>query len=271
MAAIFTLLVVIVLSLLVVRVATVALTLTGVSQQLARFQARSAFTGTGFTTSETERVVQHPVRRRIILLLMLLGNAGFITAISTLILSFMNLDTQGGSFWLRASALVAGLVLLWIIAHSPWVDRRMSLVISWALRRWTTLEVRDYAGVLHLGNDYAVAELQVQPGDWIADRTLAELRLNDEGVLVLGIEKRDGRYMGAPRGESRAAPHDTLIIYGPTATLADLDRRRAGRVGTIKHMQSVERQQQIETEQEEEIANGRLSAGEGVAEDNVPR
>ena len=35
---------------------------TGTSSELARFQARSAFTGVGFTTSEAESVVLHPVR-----------------------------------------------------------------------------------------------------------------------------------------------------------------------------------------------------------------
>jgi Trk-type K+ transport system membrane component len=40
------------LSLFITRLATTALAATGLSWQAARFQARSAFTGTGFTTSE---------------------------------------------------------------------------------------------------------------------------------------------------------------------------------------------------------------------------
>lgn len=45
------------LSLIITKLATVALTMTGLSPDIARFQARSAFTGTGFTSSETEKVV----------------------------------------------------------------------------------------------------------------------------------------------------------------------------------------------------------------------
>ena len=52
MAAIATVFVVVIVSLLVTRVATVALTLTGMSREMVRFQARSALTGVGFTTSE---------------------------------------------------------------------------------------------------------------------------------------------------------------------------------------------------------------------------
>jgi len=65
MVAIATVLVVVLVSLLITRVATVAFTLTGLSRDVARFQARSALSGTGFTTSEAEAVVGHPVRRRI--------------------------------------------------------------------------------------------------------------------------------------------------------------------------------------------------------------
>jgi hypothetical protein len=63
--ALTSLLLVVTFSLLITRVATVILTATGMSRQAARFQARSAFTGAGFTTSESEQVVDHPVRREL--------------------------------------------------------------------------------------------------------------------------------------------------------------------------------------------------------------
>jgi NhaP-type Na+/H+ or K+/H+ antiporter len=93
MLAILSLLVILSLSLLITRVATVALTYTGMSRESARFQARSAFTGTGFTTSESEKIVTHPVRRRIILLLMLFGNAGIVAVVTSLILTFVGEET----------------------------------------------------------------------------------------------------------------------------------------------------------------------------------
>ena len=110
MAAILTLIVVLLTSLIIVRVATVALTLTGLSRDLARFQARSAFSGAGFTTGESEQVVSHPVRRRIIMLLMLLGNAGIVTVISTLVISLSRPADDTGSLtsnlWYRILLLL---------------------------------------------------------------------------------------------------------------------------------------------------------------------
>ena len=176
MVAVATLIVVLFLSLIVVRVAAEALTLTGISREAARFQARSAWTGTGFTTAEAEQVVSHPVRRRIISLLMLLRSAGLVTAASTLMLSFVNVEARGDGF-LRFAVLVGGLLGLWLFARSAVVDRWMARAISRALKRYTEIDVRDYAGLLHLAGEYAVMELQVQNDSWLTQRNLQELRL----------------------------------------------------------------------------------------------
>ncbi len=251
MLAIISLLTVVIVSLLVVRVAAVALTLTGLSQQLARFQARSAFTGAGFTTAESEKVVHHPVRRRIIMLLMLMGNAGIVTAISSLILSFVGAEQADEWYeatWFRMTVLIVGLTALWYAAHSQWIDRWLQRVIRASLRRWTDLDVRDYARLLHLGGGYTVVELRVQEKDWMAGRDLAELRLSDEGVLVLGIQHTDGTYNGAPRGGTKVTAGDQVLLYGPQDVLVDLDERRAGAHGESAHRRAVAEQTRVESE-----------------------
>lgn len=82
MIAAITLFLVVALSALITKVATIALMHTGLSTQSARFQARSAYTAAGFTTSESEKIMNHPVRRKIIFNLMLIGNAGIVTVMS---------------------------------------------------------------------------------------------------------------------------------------------------------------------------------------------
>lgn len=238
MTAIVSLLLVVTVSILITRIATVSLTLTGLSREAARFQARSALSGTGFTTSEAENVVNHPVRRRIILLLMLLGNAGIVTAMSALILGFVG--QQGGTpAWMRIGLLVAGVSALWTLAQSQWVDQRLSRLIEWALRRYSRLDVRDYTSLMHLGGEYRIGELEVQETDWIANKTLAESRLRAEGVLVLGIDRRNGDYLGAPKPDRKILPGDVLLIYGRVAALERLDCRQAGPSGAAEHEEAV--------------------------------
>ena len=73
MIALVTLLIVVLVSIIAMRIGATALELTGLSSEIAIFQAHSAFSGVGFTTQEAESIVSHPVRRRIIRFLFLAG------------------------------------------------------------------------------------------------------------------------------------------------------------------------------------------------------
>lgn len=244
MLAILSLLVILSLSLLITRIATVALTYTGMSRESARFQARSAFTGTGFTTSESEKIVTHPVRRRIILLLMLFGNAGIVAVVTSLILTFVGEET-GTTLTIKIALLITGIIALWAIASSHWVDRQLSKIIERALSRYTRLEVRDYASLLHLAGEYKVSELHVDPGDWLASRSLRELKLRDEGLLVLGIERTSGEFIGTPNGETMLQEGDNIIIYGRDSTVAELSQRQRGVTGDMEHLQEVSKTERV--------------------------
>jgi len=234
MLAVTTLLITIALTLLVTRIATVALVHTGLSRDSARFQARSALTGVGFTTEESESVANHPVRRRIVMWLMLLGNAGIVTVIATLMVS-LSYAKESGTWAAKLSLMGGGLALIWILASSQWIDRHLSAIISWALRRFTTLDLSDYTALLNLADGYAVSELFVEPGDWLADKTLAELSLPSEGVLVLGVRSPDGKYRGSPTGAAIVHEGDVLVVYGPVRRLEELDKRRADHAGQQAH------------------------------------
>ena len=90
---------VVLLSMLLTRVATIALTVTGLSREAARFQARSGLTGAGYTTTEAESIVNHPVRRRIVATLVLIGSAGIVSVIGGVALTF----TQADDNWSAAA------------------------------------------------------------------------------------------------------------------------------------------------------------------------
>jgi len=258
MVAVFTVLIVIMVSLVIIRVAAVGLALTGLSKDHAQFQALSAFTGSGFTTSESEAIVKHPVRRRIVMHLMLVGNAGIVIAVTSLLLSFLNVNASNdwtSSRTFRLGVLAGGVVFLWIIANSRHVESVMWQLHSWVLRRWTEIEVHDYTSLLRLVHDYAVSELRVKDGDWLAGHSLKELQLASEGLLVLGIEKADDSYEGAPRGDTVVEAGDLLIIYGRQDALLELDHRQVGIEGNLSHVIAVTR----EFEQREQAESPRAT------------
>lgn len=244
MLAILSLFLVLSVSLLITRIATIALTYTGMSRESARFQARSAFTGTGFTTSESENIVRHPVRRRIILVLMLFGNAGVAAVLTSLILTFVGEET-GSMLTLKIVLVISGVVGLWAIAASHWVDRQLSKVIEHMLSRYTRLEIKDYTSLLHLAGEYKISEIHVEPDSWLADQTLANLQLRDEGLLILGIERDSGEFIGTPNGETRLEEGDNVIIYGRDSTIAELSQRHPGLNGDVEHIQEASKAERV--------------------------
>lgn len=267
MLEVASLLVVLVMSLIITRVATVALTLTGMRQEAARFQARSALTGSGFTTTESERVVNHPVRRRVIMTLMLVGNTGLVLVASLMVVLLAGGEESGlAARWQPMALLLAGLVAVYATARSAWLERLMGRWIERILARHTDLARRDYASLLRLGGDYRVVEMHVEEGDWLAGRSLATLDLSREGVLALGVTRADGSYLGAPRGDTTLAPGDIVMLYGREAVLADLDERRAGVGGQLRHAEAIARQREAEREEE----TGDVGEAAGPHDDDAP-
>lgn len=252
MIGLVSLFVVIITSLLITRIATVMLTLTGLSRASAQFQARSAFSGVGFTTSESEAVVSHPVRRRIIMTLVLLGNAGVVTVLGSLLLSFGDVDAPGEA-GVRLGLLAGGLFVLWLGARSRLADRLLSRMIERALRRFTDLDTRDYVDLLRLSNNWVVAELVVGPDDWVCDVPLHELDLPEEGVVVLGIERTDGRWVGAPSGKTALHAGDLVLVYGTQDAIDRVDHRPKDPEGELDRVTSqvVFTEQYLEQQQAE--------------------
>jgi uncharacterized protein with PhoU and TrkA domain len=120
------------------------------------------------------------------------------------------------------------------------IDLFLSRIITIALRRYTSLDVRDYFALLHLAHNYRIIEVYVNQDDWVAERSIHELRLNDEGVLILGIQRAKGNFIGAPTSYTKIQIHDTLTVYGAAAACERIDKRKRGEAGDREHEEAVE-------------------------------
>jgi Trk K+ transport system NAD-binding subunit len=129
-------------------------------------------------------------------------------------------------------------------------------VDSWALRRWAKIDIVDYHRLLRLAGDYSVYKMHITAQHWMAGRSLAELALPTEGILVLGIEGAEDSYYGAPRGSTRIEPGDWLVLYGRQETLQDLEMREAGLEGNMHHVMAVTRQLDVAEEERHRLKHG---------------
>ena len=257
MGPLISLIVILTLSVLITKIATEALVHTGLSKQSAKFQARSAFTGVGFTTREAENIVNHPVRRKIILSLMLIGNVGIISAIASLMLTFVNTGQTEQDNILRIAIITGSMALLWALSKSKWVERVLVKTINKALVRFSSLKVRDYVELLDLKGDYEITVIEVKEEDWMENRTVNNLQLWQEGINLIGIQRDDGTYLGTPQGETKVTTHDQLILYGRKNTLRNLEKRKQDFAGDEEHQKAVKEQSKEEEKQKREDKRSR--------------
>jgi len=137
----------ILISFLFVRGASIALMMTGLDKNKARFQALSSFTGTGFTTKESESIVNHPQRRKIVRWLMIMGNAGIVTVIVTGTSSMVT--SEAYQLPMNILILIVGILLIYKLAKFRGFTRKWEHFIEKKLIKSPAFEESAIEDLLH--------------------------------------------------------------------------------------------------------------------------
>lgn len=224
----------------VVKVGSVALRMTGLDKDAASFQALSAFSGSGFTTSESELVVKNPTRRRIVKALMILGNAGIISMIGTMMLAlneqallelkleWRTLPQLLGNPIVRMALFLLTLLLIYHLAVARWFNRWLDGVIERRLKRIPGLsEMLDFEALLTLG-DHGMGAIDIQKGNPICHYALRELSLTQNDILVLAVV-RGSKTINTPPADLVVQDGDRLVCYGDLEKMRGIASRDPGR------------------------------------------
>jgi hypothetical protein len=210
MAYVGILLIAILVSFIIVRIGGFALQLTGIEPDVARFQALSAFSGTGFTTREAERVVGHRTRRRIVTTLIILGNAGLVTIIATLVASFTQVS---GYMWffIRLAIIIGGIFGLYqLIIRSNVgqriVDRLQRPIVNRILRGAPAVEE-----VFHVEKDWAISLVMMKGSSKSIGLSVADIT-GEGDIEILSID-RAGTYLTKPKRKEKIIEGDRLLVY----------------------------------------------------------
>ena len=219
LAFLFPALLAILISFLFVRASAIALMMTGLEKRKARFQALSAFSGTGFTTKEAESVINHPRRRKIITLLMIMGNAGIVTIIVTATSSLAT--SQGYQLPINILILIVGVFLIYKIATYRKFTRKWENFIEKKLIKSPAFEEASTEDLLHFLEGYGLVKKIISTKSSLMGNSLAEGHLREKGVMVLGIE-RGKSWIPIPKANEIIQDGDNIIVYGPLNVLRDL-------------------------------------------------
>ena len=250
MIALISLFMILILSLTVIRIGAISLELTGVAPEVASFQAQSAFSGAGFTTTESETIVNHPVRRKIIRRLILVGSAGITSVMATVILTFAQFDMENIGY--RSILLCSGLLIVYFIARSKLLYKVLKGVIVRALSMNKSLVLHDYYEILGVAKGYSVSRITMKPDGWAVGSQIKDLNLNGEGTLILSIHRQvDGEdTFLIPQGETEILSGDELTVYGRCASGQCFASRPKGPEGDARHEKHVAEEKRLTQLQE---------------------
>jgi len=207
------------ISFLIVRAAAIALMMTGLDHKRSIFQALSAFTGTGFTTKEAEKVINHPLRRKIIIWLMILGNAGIVTVIITATSSLIKI--KGYGIPLHLIIMLAGIYIVYRIGTSKGFIRKWESFIEKKLMKLSHFEEETVEDLLHLIEGYGLVQVLIKKNSPIAGLLLSECTLCREDTVFIGIE-RDKKWIPIPKDQEKINEGDKLVLYGNLQKMRDL-------------------------------------------------
>lgn len=212
-------------SMLIVRAGAIALMMTGMDFQKAKFQALSAFSGTGFTTREAERVVNNPRRRRIVSMLMIFGNAGIVAVIVAGTTSFATVSGPGIALNLFILAVGFGLIYL-IAKRTPFARRWESFVEARLKRSKLFEEDATVDDLLHLADGYGVVRIQLFPDSALIGQNLAAINSELQYSQILGIE-RGSEWVPSPRVSRTLQANDRLVVYGNLDAISERFARKS--------------------------------------------
>jgi hypothetical protein len=217
-----------VVSFIVVRIGAIAFQLTGLEWSLAKFQALSCFTGTGFTTREAELITGNKQRRKIASVLIVLGNAGLVIMISTLASSLVPQQTifskLSKSFlpfavpddlvkWVNLGIVVVIVYLIYkIFTHEKFARKLTNFLRKKLIKKEIFKRVSFEELVLATGG-YGVSRIEVSAGSPILNKMLAKSDLRKRDITVLAVVRGE-QTIPNPPADTEILLGDELVCFG---------------------------------------------------------
>jgi len=214
---------VLIVSFIIVRIGAIAFQLTGLEWSLAKFQALSCFTATGFTTREAELITATPQRRRIASILIILGHAGLVTMIATFAnslrppvikLAFLP-DFVSPNFmpWINLTIIAVAIYIIYKIFTNSKFARRLTNVLRKRIVKREIIKSVSFEELAIATGGYGVSKVAVSAGSPILEKTLLRSELRKHDINVLAIVRRE-ETIPNPSADMKILAGDELVCFG---------------------------------------------------------
>lgn len=224
--------VIVIICIVIVRLGAVAFELTGMPSEQAIFQSLSCYTGTGFTTRESELVTRNRERRRIAIGIMILGNAGSISLIAAMAshiqnifsnkTGFVGIPFTDTGFHVQPQLLVIIKILIvsvsLYIIYRLFMKSRISKIILDAIkskmRQMKIIHPIVYEELVIGISGFDIIKLKITRNSPLNDKKISETKLRSEkNVQILAIERGD-EVIPSPEPDTIVKEGDFLTFFG---------------------------------------------------------
>jgi hypothetical protein len=229
MSGLFLFLFTIIVVIFIVQIGAIAFELTGMTWQQSKFQALSCFTGTGFTTRESELVAGNPQRRKVASVIMILGHAGDLSLIATFV-NYLRTIFEGDTVHYLPLTSIIVPVAIWQIGKLIILLIILYFVYSYFFKSmaWKKIAVRIKKRLkngklvsnatfeeMTLGNsDFGVLRFIIKENDEFVNKTIIESDFKAlTGSQILTIE-RNYEIVPNPSPETKLLKDDVLYCFG---------------------------------------------------------
>lgn len=194
--------------LIVIEIFTVLFRMTGLSEKRARFQVISMLTGVGYTTNESESILNNSLRRRIAQMIILFGYSSSVTLISI----FVNIYTHTISV---KDVYTVGIYCLGVLllVRVRFIKIVFDKVIENIADHYLNKRGSNKLHTLSHYNDNMLVELTILNSVPILDIPLIDLNLKKDNIQILNIERK-GVNIANPMGTDVLAIGDKILVFG---------------------------------------------------------
>ena len=106
------------------------------------------------------------------------------------------------------------IIVLYVLASTGFIRKPMDAVMRYTLERAGVARAMDYELLLNVRHGYCISDFKVAKDHPFAGKALFESRPNDQGIVILGVTRADGNFIGTPSKDEVLDEGDTVMVYG---------------------------------------------------------
>ena len=206
---------------------TIFFRLAGMTEEKARFQVISLLTNSGFTTQESEAVVNSKIRRRLATATMIFGYAFTVTILSAMFNIFISMsDSEITSVFVEVPLLILSIFIFHKLRKSPQIKRFFD--------RW----IETIGNRIMFGNNSNQVLLVEEYGEMVVahiylhkvPEILREVTLAQSGLMtnhqhmVMLVKSNDSEAQQA-NATTVLRPNDTIMVLGKRKNIREIFER----------------------------------------------